>query len=911
MVGERAAKEPRVAPALHHFPGEVFSTADLEGTRWYECAPEWPEESDEVLRGTKSEWADVAADALASASRMFEKRVNGSSGHSTSQVLDREKTVGDKIAAVALLVQESPLHRLDELLTLLSYARKKGRNERGPAIDALNDLFINNLLPDGRRLISLSDRSFKCERAQLTKRHLAYALFESELKTAYKEFLEVLEESAKDSLIHFKMKAVKVTFDLLVAKPENEQTLLSMLVNKLGDPERRISSTASYKLSDLISQHHTQMRGVVVQEVEYLLLRPNVSKKAQYFAINFLNSIKFTSSDVELARRLIRIYMELFAACLAEEREANEKAKEKETTHKIKRVMVKGRMKKVKQKVSKVKDDAKNSRLMGALLIGANRAFPFTKPEEDDSSYEKHLNALYRVAHAESLEPATRALALLFQVSQSNATQSDRFYRTLYSRIMDSSDVAGAIQASFLNLIFKAVKADTNPKRLKAFVKRLMQAGQCAGSGFAAASILVVSEALHGRHNGILKSFVAIPENDDEEEKFLDVDKVEFRSNEATNGKSTSATSSVPDRDHKNNDVDETASVDSEEPELDKHSKIHGLVFDSTEQSTVKHSGIQLAQRKDIYDPSKRDPKFARAERSSLWEAVTLTAHYHPSIAKFAKSICVDMGKVKYGGDPLDDFSDIAFLDKFVYKKAKNRLAKSLYGKKSARYRDEPVVNSMMFQENVKSGKVGEDESFFAKYFQANPNRVRNEEAANPATRDGSDIDSEEEAFEEAMREEMKRLGADDGFLSVGINGGGPDVDEEDEDEVKAFAEAFGNEMIESGDEDEKEDSNQTTEAGVVTEVTMLPAFDDGSSNEAAEYDSDDSDERPPSKKQGGRSGNVFAAAEDYNTAINMDLARPAAQRDIVDVGRDGENVKKRKRAKGNKARSKRRKGAE
>jgi hypothetical protein len=42
---------------------------------------------------------------------------------------------------------------------------------------------------------------------------------------------------------------------LLKSKPEQERRLLSALVNKLGDPERKVASNASYLLSSLLTVH--------------------------------------------------------------------------------------------------------------------------------------------------------------------------------------------------------------------------------------------------------------------------------------------------------------------------------------------------------------------------------------------------------------------------------------------------------------------------------------------------------------------------------------------------------------------------------------------------------------------------------------------------------------------------------
>ncbi len=60
--------------------------------------------------------------------------------------------------------------------------------------------------------------------------------------------------------------APQTIYDLLCRKAEAEAKLLSGLVNKLGDPSRKVASKAGYLLSQLLLQHPA-MKPVVVREV--------------------------------------------------------------------------------------------------------------------------------------------------------------------------------------------------------------------------------------------------------------------------------------------------------------------------------------------------------------------------------------------------------------------------------------------------------------------------------------------------------------------------------------------------------------------------------------------------------------------------------------------------------------------
>lgn len=838
---------------LHQLPGQLIEDVDFNAETWYQAQPQWPERNDNGLRATKSKWSEIAGEALSCASRIFDKRsVNSNISQS------KNMTISDKIATYTLAVQESPVYRIDELQTLLSFAKKRGQ-ERTLSLEALKDLFISNLLPDNRRLVSFHDRSFVCERSALSKRHLIYALFESELKTMYREYIQILEECGRDNLPFIKKKSLENIFHLLAAKPENEKLLLSILVNKLGDPDKSISSTSAHKLSKLICEHHPQMRFVVVREVTDMLRRPNINRRAQYYAVSFLNQIPYRSEDTELARMIVQIYMDLFVMCHSESpaaqttkdfqnSEAGKEAKKKHTRKKIK----KKQKREAEQEKQEITEETQNSKFMAALLIGVNRAYPFTKPDQDNTSYEKHYKNLFRIAHTDSFGPSTQALALLLQIAQSNSFLSDRLYKVIYDRIADVPEIGERVQASFLHLVLKAVSSDTDSRRVKAFVKRLLQSALSGSSAYAGACMVLLFELSRRGHHTMLSSFLSLPENDDEDEVFFDADKL---------NESNGSENALLDLDL-NDPESESESPESlggkKKSVVKKDQKIND---DDDKSRGIKEEFL-------TYDPKKRDPKYARADRSSLWEAVSLAAHYHPSVSMFASSLCSDLKESEINGDPLRDYSLITFLDRFCYKRSKNRIKKSLYGKASSRFRDNPIANSAEFQRLVESGQVEEDDKFLAKFFQQNPGRVVKEEAEDGFA-SGSDVDSEEEAYEQAIEAEMKRLGAD-----VGKFGRGPDIDDEDEDELKEFDKAFGKEMVDSDDDDDEDDDSNENGSGSEhdNDLEVLPLDRKQPSHKSDAFSSGTRESSVPSM-------NIFAPAEDYEDAINEDLI--AAQKEM------------------------------
>jgi ribosome biogenesis protein MAK21 len=60
--------------------------------------------------------------------------------------------------------------------------------------------------------------------------------------------------------------------ELLIERPEQEQFLLSAIVNKLGHPQHRVGAKVAQMLEQLV-QKHPKMRPFVAKEVGILIFR--------------------------------------------------------------------------------------------------------------------------------------------------------------------------------------------------------------------------------------------------------------------------------------------------------------------------------------------------------------------------------------------------------------------------------------------------------------------------------------------------------------------------------------------------------------------------------------------------------------------------------------------------------------
>ena len=155
-----------------------------------------------------------------------------------------------------------------------------------------------------------------------------------------------------DPLEFVKVKVISILSELM-EKPEQQDNLLALLVNKLGDLDKKIASKTSYYLICLV-QKQSDMKAKVIKQVEKLIFRPNVSERARYYAITFLNQIVLShkSQDVECANHLIDIYFKIFEILIQTQTKKNDL-------------------------------QGIHAKMMTGLLTGVNRAFPFSKIQNE------------------------------------------------------------------------------------------------------------------------------------------------------------------------------------------------------------------------------------------------------------------------------------------------------------------------------------------------------------------------------------------------------------------------------------------------------------------------------------------------------------------------------------------------
>ncbi|KAJ3117171.1 hypothetical protein HDU96_007724 [Phlyctochytrium bullatum] len=418
---DKAASASKQKPKAPETPKLIMTVSPV----WHEGLPEIPSGARKQLSEEEQQQMYERAKTLIETEEQIYKQQKQKSKADVeflSTVL-KSGTTNDKISALTLMVQESPLHNINLLRDQLLHgiAKKKARRDALLAVDAIRDLMVGGVLPD-RKLRFFRDNPLGVK--GLTDKHLMAWHFEDALKRFYFEFLQVIEDLLRDPLPFVRSKALNYVSELLSSKPEQEANLLLMLVNKFGDIEKKIASKAAYLLSNVLTKHPA-MSLVVIKEVERFLFRPGVHDRAKYVALNFLNQLVLSNNEDDrvCAQQLVKIYINLFESLTAAKGKPQHHKSPKNTPEKPsskgsnEKAQTKTTVNQSEKTASSSSEGTLNSSLIGGILTGINRAFPYAKLPEDVAT--KHLDTVYRISHEGSFYVCIQALNLVFQVEMS------------------------------------------------------------------------------------------------------------------------------------------------------------------------------------------------------------------------------------------------------------------------------------------------------------------------------------------------------------------------------------------------------------------------------------------------------------------------------------------------------------
>ena len=100
-----------------------------------------------------------------------------------------------------------------------------------------------------------------------------------------------METQTKDTVEHVKKEMMNVLLELLISRPEEERTLLSMIVNKFGETDRKIAKFTSTLLKRLL-RAHPNMTCIVLQQIGQFVSRAGIPSSSITLMIKFVNKLQ-------------------------------------------------------------------------------------------------------------------------------------------------------------------------------------------------------------------------------------------------------------------------------------------------------------------------------------------------------------------------------------------------------------------------------------------------------------------------------------------------------------------------------------------------------------------------------------------------------------------------------------------
>ena len=737
---------------------------------------------------------EFAEELLEEENGTYKQKHSSGSSQSFYNTVIASGTLSDKISALTLAVQDSPIHNKKALENLLSLSKKRGRSQAVDVLRALKDLLAQGaLLPSSRRLYSFATQprlvhalrhSMKWGKGDqlpkgITEEYLILWAFESWLKEQYFEILQTLEVWCNDELEFAKSRAMSYVYELLKEKPEQESNLLRLLINKLGDPVKKIASQASYLLMQLLTVHPAMKRIVVTAIETDFIFRPGQSLHSKYYATVTLNQTALSANEEDIAQKLLETYFALFSTLLKTGQNAPpEPSAEPESKTRAER-----QRRKKPVESGQAQTDELSEKLTSALLTGVNRAYPYA--DAAHKSFEKQLDTLFKIAHSANFNTSLQAMLLIQQLSVSHQPSNDRFYRVLYESLLDPRLITASKQQLYLNLLHRALKADLSARRIKAFVKRILQILSLHDASFVCGAFFLLKD-LESSFPGLTSLTDQAEEADDEEEDFRDVDDSQDDSHQVNTGSET----------------------------------------------VVKTSGK--------YDGHKRAPEHANADNSCAWEVLPFLAHFHPSVTVSTDNY---LRHAPLPGKPdLSLHTLIHFLDRFVYRNAKLSDSKmrgssimqpmasdntrAMLFNSSSGGSSKLSVNSDAFKAK-KDENVAAEDIFFHKYFSALGKESRAGKTPKSAKTEDDGESDDEDAVWKAMLDTAPELeGAED---------------EDDDVDMSDLEAAMGDKFSADESDDASAEGGVDVEAGLFddSDEDMVDSDDQDDMGAFAELDSD------------------------------------------------------------------------
>jgi ribosome biogenesis protein MAK21 len=424
----------------------------------------------------------------------------------------REGTQSDKISAMQIQAKECPFYGLEWITKLLAMASSTSRHEGYPAMEALKDIFLLVLPPKshGRGLVPWKARPMTDSKDLTPSWFLILAYFEDMLRQTYVEYMKLLEIMLHDQVQNGRERTMRVVFDLAIAyKCDFTETLLQLLVNKIGDPQRKVASRVVYYLQSVVEKYE-ELTLPTVKAVQKEAINQNAANdKPAFYGLGFFSQIRLNEGSPKVTEILLQTYQH-FLQIFLHQLEANRKAK---------KALKRG------PKRSKLEEE-EIPRIVKVVLLGLTRAIPFAK-STGESGLQQYANKLLSIAgKIKSFPTLLQAASLIFKIFTEEDAMSDESLDVLselvekylldYSRMAENSSTHPQL-FKLLYRVFTTLGDSSFPRALlcmRNMCKALLKVSlMVSNPAFPAAALLLVNEAISMKPG--LRLAITFPDDED------------------------------------------------------------------------------------------------------------------------------------------------------------------------------------------------------------------------------------------------------------------------------------------------------------------------------------------------------------------------------------------------------------
>ena len=416
-------------------------------------------------------------------------------------------TFSDKISALLLYIRDNPKMTLKYLDILIRLSENKNRRKNDAIILGLKDLFLESILENKKYLPFNNKYKNEINNKIIDEEELFNSYYEDKVHHLYLRYVNLLEESINnENIINIKKKNMDCLCEMLIKKPESEEKILQVLVNKLGDTSNEISNYA-IKLLNQIQEIHMNMSNIIFKYVT-IFYSMNEKKEAKLNALNYLvqmeipNVTNFSYKKI-FFEESINFFFGLFNQISKENEENNNVENEK----KLKLEKKKKKIKKLKKIILENKtNDVINDKFLSLIVKRINILFKYIKNlknpmEKINQLIESKISVLFKLSHSKSLKLSIEILRLLFGIiTTQDQNFISRYYKSLYELISSQSLSSSKHVKEALKLILISLMFDNNHNRICSFFKRLLEMCLISEPPYIICILIIISQVMRNKN---------------------------------------------------------------------------------------------------------------------------------------------------------------------------------------------------------------------------------------------------------------------------------------------------------------------------------------------------------------------------------------------------------------------------